>query len=373
MNNSEAPWNYFLPNISSSSIPSTSKTECLNLTNSTLQWLQGDSSQIVQPIIYIVVIIVSLPANAAALWFLVNPTVNVKRTPSTVFTKNLAAVDLLYLLFLPLAIAYNFNGNDWRFGTVLCHVVVSLTYLNAHCSIFLLTCISVDRYLALVHPVKSRPWRTPRYAAVLSCVMWALMVFSIVPINTVQLVTCVNGPGAGLDTADVTLTTCFDVFTRRGGQFLVIYSMVFFVIAFLAPFATTTFCYVAIMRSLRRSSRRGEQMDREKKKAVHLCVTVLGAFVLCFVPTNVTLLVHALRIWLYRDTSLYGVYKICLALASLNTCLDSFVYYAVSKPFRQKVRSLLCCFSAAFRRKESVSLSLSPSVKSKREDSLRPL
>ncbi|CAM9692163.1 S-geranylgeranyl-glutathione receptor P2RY8-like [Lampetra fluviatilis] len=312
--------------------------KCITLTdNSTLQWLQGDSSQIVQPIIYIIVIIVSLPVNAAALWFLVNPTVNVKRTPSTVFTKNLAAVDLLYLLFLPLAIAYNFNGNDWRFGTVLCHVVVSLTYLNAHCSIFLLTCISVDRYLALVHPVKSRPWRTPRYAAALSAVMWALMVLSIVPAVTVQLVTCVKGPNFG------PVTTCLDVFTKQDGLFLAKYSLGFFFLAFLVPFAVTAFCYVAIVLSLRRRTREGAHLRVEMRKSIFLCATVLTAFCLCFVPTNATLFTHVLRILLKGNTSLYKVYKICLALASLNTCLDSFVYYTISKPFRLKVRGLLCC------------------------------
>lgn len=32
-----------------------------------------------------------------------------------------------------------------------------------------------------------------------------------------------------------------------------------------------------------------------------------------------------------------------LALSTLNSCIDPFIYYYVSHEFREKVRAMLCC------------------------------
>lgn len=54
----------------------------------------------------------------------------------------------------------------WPFGNTLCKVVVSIDYYNMFTSTFTLTVMSMDRYVAVCHPVKALDMRTPHKAKV---------------------------------------------------------------------------------------------------------------------------------------------------------------------------------------------------------------
>lgn len=54
----------------------------------------------------------------------------------------------------------------WPFGNVLCKAVVSIDYYNMFTSTFTLTVMSIDRYVAVCHPVKALDMRTPHKAKV---------------------------------------------------------------------------------------------------------------------------------------------------------------------------------------------------------------
>lgn len=64
-----------------------------------------------------------------------------------------------------------FQGTDlylgfWPFGNTLCKVMVSIDYYNMFTSTFTLTVMSMDRYVAVCHPVKALDMRTPHKAKV---------------------------------------------------------------------------------------------------------------------------------------------------------------------------------------------------------------
>ena len=76
-----------------------------------------------------------------------------------------------------------------------------------------------------------------------------------------------------------------------------------------------------------------------------LIVTVLVTFLVCFVPSNVMLVVHYS---LLKDAVVnngYAFYLTTLCLASLNSCLDPFIFYYVSEDFREHVKNTLQCRS----------------------------
>lgn len=54
----------------------------------------------------------------------------------------------------------------WPFGNILCKAVVSIDYYNMFTSTFTLTVMSMDRYVAVCHPVKALDMRTPHKAKV---------------------------------------------------------------------------------------------------------------------------------------------------------------------------------------------------------------
>ncbi|XP_032820069.1 proteinase-activated receptor 2-like [Petromyzon marinus] len=308
------------------------------LSEETRQMLTGSLTTVVLPCIYLLVLAVGLPAHATALWVFLFKTRT--RTASNVYMANLAAVNLLYVLFLPLQIAYHFRGNDWPFGRPLCHVFTQLLYTNTHCSTFFLTCVSVDRYLAIVRPLHARHMHGVRRAALVTAGIWVLTLVMLSPVQSINLLHHVQ---------ELNITTCYDVFPKEEGvvTFFLVYCVVFVAVNFFVPVCITVFCYASIIRALTKAklgSCSDGRNNEDIRKGIQLSVVVLVTFVLCFAPNNCVLLAHALLHWTKKNSDLYGIYKLMLAFSSLNTCFDPIVFYFVSSEFQARVLSALACW-----------------------------
>ncbi|KAK7877398.1 hypothetical protein WMY93_031885 [Mugilogobius chulae] len=84
------------------------------------QTLSSHLTTVFLPIVYIIVLVVGLPANALAVWvFLFRVK---KKCPPSIYMANLA-LDLMFVIWVPLKIAYHFNNNDWIYGEALCKVL----------------------------------------------------------------------------------------------------------------------------------------------------------------------------------------------------------------------------------------------------------
>lgn len=95
------------------------------------------------------------------------------KTATNIYIFNLALADTLCLITLP------FQGTDtflgfWPFGNILCKIAISIDYYNMFTSTFTLTMMSVDRYIAICHPIKALDIRTPHKAKVVNICIWAL-------------------------------------------------------------------------------------------------------------------------------------------------------------------------------------------------------
>lgn len=67
---------------------------------------------------------------------------------------SLALADLLYLFTAPF-IVYDSLASGWAFGELGCRLLLSLDLLTMHASIFTLTAMSMDRYRAVAHPLRT--------------------------------------------------------------------------------------------------------------------------------------------------------------------------------------------------------------------------
>uniref|UniRef100_A0A4W6D377 Si:dkey-78k11.9 n=1 Tax=Lates calcarifer TaxID=8187 RepID=A0A4W6D377_LATCA len=104
------------------------------------------------PPVFILVFIVGLVANVWGLKTLLQKWKKLKII--NVFVLNLGLADILYLLTLPFLMVYYFKGSKWIFGDIFCKITRFCFNLNLYGSIGFLTCISVSRYLAIVHPIR---------------------------------------------------------------------------------------------------------------------------------------------------------------------------------------------------------------------------
>ncbi|CAI9601318.1 unnamed protein product [Staurois parvus] len=285
-----------------------------------MDYLKSPITVLVIPFIYTLIFLVGLPANGLALWVLMT---KVKKMTSTVFLMNLAVADLLLILVLPFKILYYFMGNNWIFGEIMCRAVTSFFYGNMYCSVLLLMSISIDRYLAVVHPFFSRTFRSRAFAIAICSISWLISVLCTIPLTTMQ-------QSYPLLNADITV--CHDALPRQEqADYLVYYFITTIVVCFILPLVIIIFSYISVIRALVLS---GEKYAH----AIKLSVLVLVIVIVFLTPSNVVLLIHYSEHCLKSYGNLYAVYMVCLTLSAINSCVDPFVYYYVSEEFRDKVR-----------------------------------
>ncbi|KAF1591797.1 P2Y purinoceptor 8, partial [Eudyptes moseleyi] len=316
-----------------------------HLDDETLAMLQNKAISITLPVVYTLVALISIPGNLFSLWVLcwhIKP-----KTPSVIFMINLSITDLMLASCFPFQISYHIQSNHWIFGKTLCSLVTVMFYSNMYSSILTMTCISIERYMGVVYPMKLIKWRRKRYALAACLGMWIFLLLAFYPLESTDLT---------YEVKELGIITCFDVLKwdmLPNFAAWVAFLLTLFVVLFLIPFVVTVGCYIGTIRKLIQTSNR--YGNRQKTRSIYLAMIVLSVFITCFAPNNFILLVHMI-IRLFYDRSLYPAYKFTLCLSCLNNCIDPFIYYFASKEFYQK-------FMQVFRPK----VLLSDSLENRRE------
>uniref|UniRef100_W5NLX4 Proteinase-activated receptor 1 n=2 Tax=Lepisosteus oculatus TaxID=7918 RepID=W5NLX4_LEPOC len=296
------------------------------------QYLTGPLTTILIPTVYTLVFIISCPLNAiAVIMFILK--IRPKK-PAAIYMLNLAVADLLFVLLLPFKISYHFNGNNWGYGPAMCRIVTSAFYCNMYCSVLLVMCMSVDRLLAVVYPMKSLTWRRQKNAMIVCCTMWLLAIGGVMPILLSEQTAYLPR---------LSITTCHDALRIEEFKgFYLYFFPIFSSIFFFIPLVSITFCYVRIIRCLKASN---ADNRTKKSRAIFMAITVFIVFVVCFLPTNIVLLIHYAQFATgYSDKS-YMVYLLSMCIGSVSCCLDPVIYYFGSSQYQKKVYSLLQCKS----------------------------
>ncbi|NXT50949.1 PSYR protein, partial [Pluvianellus socialis] len=285
------------------------------------------------PFVYGTVMVISIPINCISLY--VSCIQVRKKNELAVYLFSLSLADLLYSLILPLWIDYAWNGDDWRLSALLCKISAFLMYMNFYTSTAFLACISVDRYLALVHPLKLQHLRTRRFSLIVSIIVWLLE--SI--LNSVILVK----KEVFHDPCNFTNhTLCYDKYPLEWWQ---VWINVFRICAgYLLPLIIIVFCYHKIYRVVRCNQ---ATVDEEKKKVRKLILNITVSFIVCFTPYHVMLLIRSIKESYTTDPQvlqpMYKVYRITQALTSLNCIADPILYCFVTETAQTDILNLLRC------------------------------
>ncbi|XP_051960069.1 proteinase-activated receptor 2-like [Xyrauchen texanus] len=318
--------------------------EGVSVTFTAVSVLDSKLTQIFFPVVYIIIYSVGLPTNAMAIWVFLFRTK--KKHPSSIFMANLALADLLFVIWIPLKIAYHFNGNNWIYGEALCKVLVGFFYGNMYCSTAFIACISVQRYWAIVHPLSQQKCNNKLAVGVSVCV-WLVVWLITIPLYLYDQTVKVT---------NLDILTCHDVTRPSQSLYPSIYFLTMGVVGFVVPCVVCIVTYVQMLRTLK-SSMTDAIIVQKRRKTIILIVTVLVMFLVCFTPSNIMLMVHYSLLSAGVKNNGYGFYITTLCLASLNCCVDPFVYYFISDEFREHVRNTFLCRSERTAKRIRVSFS----------------
>ncbi|XP_048842514.1 ovarian cancer G-protein coupled receptor 1-like [Brienomyrus brachyistius] len=299
---------------------------------------------------YILVLLIGVPTNLYALYHAWQQTR--ARNQLGIYLLNLTVSDLLYLASLPLWLQYFFQDDDWTYKEWLCQLCGFLLYQNIYISVGFLCCISIDRYLAIVYPLRSRRFRTMRAAVVVSAVIWLKeLVVGVVFFHTKEL-----------SKDPLNHSICFEHYPIMPWERIMNYYRFF--LGFLFPLGILSISCFLVLRVVSKST--GTQ-DDQKTRIKHLLTGTVVIFLVCFSPYHVILL---LRTILENDcsfiSSIFNYYHFSLMLTSFNCLADPVLYCFVSESSRRGVRETLttCTEFLTYRRRGDRAISSkSPSSK----------
>ncbi|XP_034544096.1 somatostatin receptor type 5-like [Notolabrus celidotus] len=334
-NNSSTPYSHFLL-LSTPSEPLLDITEsvgslllnstCQNCTNPKPESLPGVAGIFI-PLIYGIVCVVGLVGNTLVIHVIVNYTKN--ESVTNIYILNLAIADELFMLGLPFLAVQN-ALLSWPFGSLMCRVVMTVDAINQFTSIFCLTVMSVDRYLAVVHPIRSFWWRRPRVAKAISATVWAGSFVVVLPVVVFANVLKDDG-------------NCSIVWPEPAEVWKTSFIVYTCIVGFFCPLLVICLCYLLIVIKVRSVGKRAQATSSRRRKSerkiTRMVVVVVAVFVLCWLPFYALNIVNLLVV---LPGDFRGLYFFVVVLSYANSCANPILYGFLSDNFKRGFRKALC-------------------------------
>ncbi|KAL7980431.1 hypothetical protein Chor_001585 [Crotalus horridus] len=239
------------------------------------------------------------------------------KTATNIYIFNLALADALATSTLPFQSA-KYLMETWPFGELLCKVVLSIDYYNMFTSIFTLTMMSVDRYIAVCHPVRALDFRTPAKAKLINVCIWVLSSVVGVPIMFPE-------PQIYWDTVT---------------------KICVFIFAFLVPILVITICYGLMILRLKnvRLLSGSKEKDRNLRRITRMVLIVVAAFIICWTPIQIFVIVWTLVGIDKKNPYVMASLHFCIALGYTNSSLNPVLYAFLDENFKRCFREFCLPF-----------------------------
>ncbi|XP_029951773.1 P2Y purinoceptor 6-like [Salarias fasciatus] len=282
------------------------------------------------PFFFLTVLVLGLPLNLLSLWIFSQ---RLRRwTRSTVFLFNLTLADTSWLLTLPFLVRFHLGRLTWRMGLPLCAAVRMFYHTCFYLSIFFVTCVSLDRYLAIVHPLRSLVLLGRRRTSLVCVAVWTGTVFLSIPVARMTVIqTC----------PESNRTTCSLYVLLRQTEESLPYSLSCSIFGFFFPMLSISYCGVRSLAALHRRPFRPKPCSKQRRlrRVLSAVVVLFGAFYLPYhLSRNAAITVRALypnspASWRRADLAFCMEMCVCSLVACVNPLLSCIMVKQFRKEF----------------------------------------
>ncbi|XP_046900205.1 melanin-concentrating hormone receptor 1 [Hypomesus transpacificus] len=307
------------------------------------------------PIIFGIICLLGILGNCIVIYTIVKKTkCRAKQTVPDIFIFNLSIVDLLFLLGMPFLIHQLLGNGSWCFGATMCTVVTALDSNSQIVSTYILTAMTLDRYLATVHPIRFNYVRRPCVATAVIVLVWGLSLLTNVPVWMY----------AGLMPLQDGLVGCALLLPNPAID-IYWFTLYQFVLAFALPLCIICVVFFKIRQHMSTSVAPlpPRSLRVRTQKVTRMAVAICLAFFLCWAPYYTIQLVH-LGVQSPSRAFIYA-YNIAISLGYANSCINPFLYIILSETFKRQFIMAIRPINRKFRVNPSttdgsVSLRLAP-------------
>ncbi|XP_040003688.1 C-X-C chemokine receptor type 1 [Xiphias gladius] len=273
-------------------------------------------------ITYIIVSIFSMVGNSVVVYAVCY--MKKGRASTDIYLMHLAIADLLFCLTLPFWAVDIHSG--WIFGNFLCKLLSGFQEASLYSSVFLLACISVDRYFAIVRATRVLSCHH-LLVKVVCCVVWLLAGVLSLPVAIQR---------ESMHAEDLGRTLCYENLTGESSdRWRVSIRFLRHTMGFFLPLVVMAVCYGWTVVTLFHTR------NQQKHKAMRIILAVVLAFILCWLPYNITVLIdtltHSGLLELETCETRYKVemlLNVTQVLAFMHCAVNPVLYAFIGEKFR---------------------------------------
>nr|XP_023683686.1 galanin receptor type 1-like [Paramormyrops kingsleyae] len=308
---------------------------CGNLTNageSTQKLLFGIGiDNLITLLIFGLIFTLGVLGNSLVITVLARSKPGKPRSTTNIFILNLSIADLSYLIFCIPFQSTVYMLPTWVFGAIICKFIHYFFTVSMLVSIFTLSAMSVDRYIAIVHSRKSTSLRVARHALTGVITIWMISLTMAAPVAYYQSIVR-RGDNS---------TFCWEVWPDHNRKKL--YAVCTFVFGYMLPLLLISFCYAKVISHLHKKLRGiSKKSEASKRKTAQTVLVVVVVFCLSWLPH------HVVHLWvefgsfpLNQASFVLRVVAHCLAYS--NSSVNPIIYAFLSENFRKAYAQVFRC------------------------------
>ncbi|XP_070551934.1 QRFP-like peptide receptor [Ptychodera flava] len=299
----------------------------------------GLTTRLVIGVVFSVTVFLSVCGNTLAITILAFG--NRVRTHFNSYLINLAVSDLVMAImcmpFTTIALALE----QWPFGAAMCPIVVYLQQVAVTASVYTLTAIAIDRYLAVVHPLRAKiSFMRP---ALVNATVWAVSFL----LGIVQLFKAKRREFV-IESGDI-YYLCDEVWPNRKHK--IIYELFIVIITYIAPLTVISYSYFVVVKILwmrqlpgNPDELRDRRHSKSKRKVAKMAVIVVILFALFWLPLHLLMFLTTCTPFHRSSRETFELVQkiyICFYwLAMANSFINPFVYTVYHEGFRMDLRNI---------------------------------
>lgn len=282
---------------------------------------------------YGLISLVAVVGNFMVMWIVA--TSRRMQTVTNFFIANLAVADIIIGLF---SIPFQFQAallQRWVLPEFMCAFCPFVQVLSVNVSIFTLTAIALDRYRAVMSPLKARTSKLR--AKFIICAIWTLALAAALPYALALRVETLVVSSA----LNLTKPFCHEVGISRSAWR--VYNHALVCLQYFFPLLTICFVYARMGLKLKESKSPGNAQGardagilKNKRKVIKMLFVIVALFAFCWLPYQLYNLLREVFPQIDRYKYINIIWFVMHWLAMSNSCYNPFIYAIYNERFKRE-------------------------------------